>query len=244
MLVTRRGIFSAGIGAVVSLPALAAIEAEQKPGHVVLLGDSIFDNKRYVGKDPAVIDQLRAALPVGWKATLLARDRSIAADVPKQAQQLPDDATHLVLSAGGNDALQTSGILSMRAASGADVFVKLAEVREAFQAAYAKAVAAVLRARKPLVVCTIYEPNYPDAKVQRMAAAGLAVFNDAIGREAARRGVPVLDLRALFTEKADYANAIEPSAAGGRKLVAAVRGIVTGHDFGQRGSVWYPVSER
>src|SRR5947207_13405696 len=81
MLVTRRGIFSAGIGAVVSPHALAAFEADGKPGHVVLLGDSIFDNKRYVDKGPAVIDQLREALPEGWKATLLAIDGSIAADV-------------------------------------------------------------------------------------------------------------------------------------------------------------------
>ena len=37
-------------------------------GHVVLLGDSIFDNGRYVPGEPAVIDQLRSALPKGWTA--------------------------------------------------------------------------------------------------------------------------------------------------------------------------------
>src|SRR5947209_20075843 len=99
MLVTRRGIFSAGIGAVVSLPVLAAVEAGQKRGHVVLLGDSILDNKRYVGKGPAVIDQLREVLPEGWKASLLAKDGSIAADIRKQAERVPANATHVVLSA-------------------------------------------------------------------------------------------------------------------------------------------------
>ena len=34
-------------------------------GHVVLLGDSIFDNARYVPDRPPVIDQLRQALPRG-----------------------------------------------------------------------------------------------------------------------------------------------------------------------------------
>ena len=155
MLVTRRGIFSAGIGAVVSLPALAAVEADQKRGHVVLLGDSILDNKRYVGKGPAVIDQLREVLPEGWKATLLAKDGSIAADIRKQAERLPANATHLVLSAGGNDALRAAGIMTVKATSGAEVFLKLAEVRGAFQAAYSQAVAAVLKAGKPLVVCTV-----------------------------------------------------------------------------------------
>ena len=35
-------------------------------GHVILLGDSIFDNARYVPGGPSVIEQLRRALPDGW----------------------------------------------------------------------------------------------------------------------------------------------------------------------------------
>ena len=31
-----------------------------KKGHVVLLGDSILDNKPYVGNDPCVIEQIQA----------------------------------------------------------------------------------------------------------------------------------------------------------------------------------------
>ena len=33
--------------------------------HVVLLGDSIFDNGRYVPGGPSVIEHLRKALPAG-----------------------------------------------------------------------------------------------------------------------------------------------------------------------------------
>src|SRR4051812_3797588 len=47
-----------------------SIEREGNMGHVVLLGDSIFDNAAYVGGRPAVIDQVRAGLPDGWHATL------------------------------------------------------------------------------------------------------------------------------------------------------------------------------
>jgi hypothetical protein len=43
--------------------------------HVVLLGDSIFDNARYVPGRPAVIEQVRQALPRPWQATLLAIGR-------------------------------------------------------------------------------------------------------------------------------------------------------------------------
>lgn len=42
--------------------------------NLVLLGDSIFDNHAYVHGDPAVIDHVRRGLPIGWQATLLARD--------------------------------------------------------------------------------------------------------------------------------------------------------------------------
>src|SRR3712207_2336551 len=42
--------------------------------HVVLLGDSIFDNAAYVRGGPDVIRQLQGVLPAGWKATLRAVD--------------------------------------------------------------------------------------------------------------------------------------------------------------------------
>ena len=43
-------------------------------GHVVLLGDSAFDNKAYVAGGPDVVAQLRARLPPSWRASLGAVD--------------------------------------------------------------------------------------------------------------------------------------------------------------------------
>ena len=93
--------------------------------HVVLLGDSIFDNARYVPGGPAVVDQLRASLP-GGRATLLAVDGAVAADVPRQLAALPADATHLAVSAGGNDALGCGGLVRDTRSSAADGFAALA----------------------------------------------------------------------------------------------------------------------
>ena len=73
--------------------------------HIVLLGDSIFDNAAYVPGDPAVIEQLRVVLPDGWQTTLLAVDGDVTADIGEQLRGLPDDASHLVISSSGNDAL-------------------------------------------------------------------------------------------------------------------------------------------
>ncbi len=54
--------------------------------HIVLLGDSIFDNGRYVLGGPDVIAQVRKSVSAGWKASLLAVDGSMTDDVPGQAR--------------------------------------------------------------------------------------------------------------------------------------------------------------
>jgi hypothetical protein len=72
-----------------------------------------------------------------------------------------------------------------------------------------------------VTVCTIYEGNLgPPA--DRLAAVALAVFNDAILRVAAAHALPVIELRHVCTEPADYANPIEPSVRGGAKIAHAI----------------------
>jgi hypothetical protein len=68
-----------------TLPARAEGGAMKQ---VVLLGDSIFDNKAYVGSGPDVITQLRDDLPSGWTATLAARDGSTTADIAGQLKAI------------------------------------------------------------------------------------------------------------------------------------------------------------
>ena len=77
-------------------------------GHIVLLGDSIFDNASYVPEGPPVVTQLRHRLPKNWRASLLAVDGHRTMDVMDQLTALPGDATHLIVSVGGNDALSES----------------------------------------------------------------------------------------------------------------------------------------
>jgi hypothetical protein len=103
--------------------------------HILLLGDSIFDNGRYTLGAPDVISNLRKPLPSGWKSSLLALDASTTADISKQLEALPIDASHLVLSVGGNDAIMNAGILNTPAAS-AEALALLAEVAKKFEKAY------------------------------------------------------------------------------------------------------------
>jgi hypothetical protein len=207
--------------------------------HVVLLGDSIFDNQAYVGAGPDVIVQLREALPSGAAATLCAIDGAVIADVEAQLETIPPDATHLILSAGGNDALQHADMLGQWALSVAGVLDKLAKVRAAFRRDYAAMLDAVAALKLPTAVCTIYEARYEDPDLRKIAAAGLAIFNDIILREALLRGLPVIDLRIMFDDDADYANAIEPSVKGGEKIARAISTLVETHDYTRRRSAIY-----
>jgi hypothetical protein len=202
-------------------------DQEVRMPHVVLLGDSVFDNAAYVAGGPDVVTQLSAALPPGWSATLGAIDGAVARDVERQLARVPHTATHLVVSAGGNDALGHTDILERRAGSVAEVLDLLADIGASFEDRYRKMLRRVLELDLPTTVCTIYNGRLPDPAVQRRASTALTVFNDAILRSAFEAGVGVVDLRRVCSEPADYANPIEPSVQGGAKIARAVVSAVT-----------------
>ncbi len=202
--------------------------------HLILLGDSIFDNGIYTAGGPAVIDQVKATLPAGWKATLLAVDGDTTEEVPQQLTHMPTDATHLVLSVGGNDALGCIAQLDAPARSVKHALSALTRIKGEFQVSYRAAIKELLTLNTPTLLCTIYD-HVPGLPAELMTA--LALFNDVILREAIHHGLPVLDLRMICTEPDDYsaASPIEPSSQGGAKLAAALGAAVTQHDFSVRG---------
>ena len=199
--------------------------------HIVLLGDSVFDNAAYVGGGLDVATHLRNRTPPDWEVTLKAVDSSVVQDVHQQASDLPPQATHLILSVGGNDALRKAGILGARAQSAAEVLDWLASASEEFQNNYHRLLLAVLALNLHTAVCTIYYPRLPERRVQRLAVTALTVFNDVIIRESFMAGVPLLDLRLICDRDEDYANPIEPSEEGGGKIATAVVRLLRGHEF-------------
>jgi hypothetical protein len=194
--------------------------------HLVLLGDSIFDNGAYTDRGSAVIDQVHARLPPHWHATLLAVDGSTTKDVEAQLRRLPNDASHLVLSVGGNDALQRSDILNARVATSAEALSLLRGVLRKFEANYRSALEVCASCKLPLLVCTIYNGNFADRHYQDCVTVALSAFNDVIIRAAMNKAVDVLDLRSVCSSTGDYANTIEPSARGGEKIASAIVEII------------------
>jgi lysophospholipase L1-like esterase len=208
--------------------------------HVVLLGDSIFDNAAYTRGGPDVITQLRGLLPAGWRATLGAIDGATTEDFGRQVAALPRDVTHIIVSLGGNDALGHVDLLDRRVRTSAEALAALAEAGERFEERYRRAVGAVVARDVPVTLCTIYNGNFPDADFQRLASTALAVFNDAILRVAFERSLSVIDLRLVCNEATDYANPIEPSSHGGAKIARAILRVFEERSVGRISRVFGP----
>jgi hypothetical protein len=194
-------------------------------GHIVLLGDSTIDNGAYTAGEPDVVEHLRALLPAGWKSSLLAVDGSTIADVPRQLAGLPAGVTHIVLSVGGNDALLNSDVLTVRVSSMSEALRVLADRTVTFERAYRSLVDRVLALRRETILCTIYNGRL-EGDWGVSARAALTAFNDAILRVAFARGTSVVDLRLVCSEAADFANPIEPSGWGERKIAATIAAAV------------------
>ena len=116
-----------------------------------------------------------------------------------------------------------------------------------FEKDYIKMLVNAMRCGLKTTICTIYHPNFDIGRsdriedmlpyglelpqIQEKAMTGLTIFNDIIFQEAVNFGLPVMDLRLIFSEDSDYANAVEPSAVGGSKMARIIKKIVYDHDF-------------
>lgn len=207
--------------------------------YIVLLGDSIFDNQAYVGGEPDVIAHLRAMIPPDWTAALNAVDGSLAEHVGTQLAACPKTATHFVISTGGNNAIGNADVLNLPVSSSAEVFRILSNRVGEFELQYQKMLETVLSRNLPTIVCTIYNPNFPEISLQKVATTALCAFNDVIIRCAITAGIPFLDLRLICSEKTDYANEIEPSSSGGRKIAAKILETIENHDFSNKRTCVY-----
>jgi hypothetical protein len=199
--------------------------------HIVLAGDSIFDNAAYVKGGPDVITQLRDRLPQNARATLLAIDGNTTHGIEEQLTRLPEDATHIVVSIGGNNALMQSSELGKAAKNVGEAMFVMASIRQAFEQEYETMLESVLSHGLPAILCTIYNPRFDDPVFNQVASIGVVLFNDVILQAAFRAGIAVLDLRQICDDDDDFANPIEPSARGGAKIAAAIERAVSEHDF-------------
>ena len=224
--------------------------------NIILAGDSIFDNVRYIKSgEPDVTKQLQGLLDKDDKVSRLAIDGHVINHVEGQLRNLPNDTTHLVISVGGNDTLDILEEFSRKTEDIGDSFLKLHDLRESFESDYIKMLTNALSFNIPTTLCTIYHPCFDHSEMERvsdymilgvnnetlqkMAMTALPIFNDVIFQEAVNFNLPVIDLRLIFNDESDYANPIEPSAIGGIKMAKVIRKVVYNHDFSSYYTIVY-----
>ena len=181
--------------------------------HVVLCGDSIFDNAAYIDGGPDVAAQLREMLGPEDAVTLRAVDGSISSQLVPQLADIPSDATHLIVSTGGNDILHHAALLEQKVGSIAAAMAILGTAVAEFASEHRLAVEAASQCTIPVAICTIY-----DANMGPLITTALSLFNDAISCNIHRQNVDLVDLRLICEETGDYANPIEPPVQGGAKI--------------------------
>lgn len=170
-------------------------------------------------------------MPANWRATLLAVDGAVIDDIPAHLSRLPREASHLILSVGGNDLLANLDLMSARVNSVTQSLEKFRDRLMAFEGSYRRTMTDLLELGLPTTICTIYNGNLSQEDAPRLGLGnadidvllvGLAPFNDVILRVAFENRLDVIDLRLVCSEPEDYANPIEPSSHGGQKIADAI----------------------
>lgn len=197
--------------------------------HLILVGDSVFDNGNYVDQGQAVGDHLKRCLPKNVMLTSLAIDGHFSAHVHHQLDRLPATASHIALSAGGNDALAVLHLLETPCASISDALKHLSQFQRKFEIDYLRLKRRLEDLGLPLLVCTIYDA-VPDLPVH--LKAGLSLFNDVITRSIHHDRNDCLDLRECLKEDIDFSeeSPIEPSSIGGKKIAELISRWVCSYD--------------
>ena len=190
--------------------------------HVVLLGDSTLDNALYTSGAPDVTSHLGSILAAPWRATRCAIDGATTRTLDRQLMALPHDATHLVLSIGGNDALGHIDLYERPVKTVGEAVGLLAAAVEQFEPAYRAALSSVMKLGKPVTVCTIYNGSFSDRAFQRFATSAVSMFNDVILRAANSTRCAMIDLRLACNRPEHFVNNIEPSGLGGEKIARAI----------------------
>ena len=191
--------------------------------HLTLLGDSIIDNRPYVHRTGLPVEtHLKKMIP-DWSIEKRAIDGWVIEDVINlQLGNLKKDSP-VALSAGGNNLLKSFGIIQDDTKMTFNQVMKtLKPVIKKFENEYENLLNKI---QSPALCFTIYNPafhHYDETEFmspyQEACEVTVNIFNDIIQRLILKKGFEVLELRALFTEKNDYANSIEPSHQGGEKI--------------------------
>ena len=155
-----------------------------KKHYVSLLGDSIIDNKAYVGEgELSVTEHLQHNSPSYF--TMIAVDGDTTEDVlENQLDNLKAPISHIVLSIGGNDLLQNLHLLQDETSGMKFALEKSSELIGEIQENYTKILEHLSQYDAKVLLCTVYEGDLESdvllADYDKAGQAMLKMHNDTV----------------------------------------------------------------
>jgi hypothetical protein len=185
--------------------------------HLVLLGDALQNIDLGAGEiESALVPRPRNP----WKLTVLQGVQTLQRG---HLREIPEDATHLVISVEGAWAIEASGLLQSGTHTIREALAVLCAAADEFEVILRSLIAAAQETGLPTVVCTLVPDRFAKPAQHRVAATALAIFNDRVVRRAFAASLPIVDLRMVCDEDADYASETLLSRAGVRKAANVIR---------------------
>ena len=194
---------------------------------VNLLGDSIIDNKIYVGPHELSVTEHLHNLCDDVINSIAVDGHTTKDVIHNQLDLLPRYSTHQVLSIGGNDLLQNMYFLKNREQlTTNEVFEQAVGIMAPIKRRYQTIVEKLSSQDSNILLCTVYEGNLLNDPllydIALSSKAMVSMLNDIVYSTANMYKAEVLELRNIFTKPRDYANPIEPSHIGGSKFALEI----------------------
>lgn len=185
--------------------------------HLVLLGDALQNIDLGDGEiEGALVPRPRNP----WKLTVL---QALPTLRRGHVREIPEDATHLVISIEGAWAIEASGLLRAGTHTIGQALEAMCTAADEFEGILDGLVSAARETGLPTVICTLVPDRYSKPSQHRIAATALAIFNDRVLQRAFAASLPIVDLRRVCDEDGDYASETLLSRAGVRKAANVIR---------------------
>ena len=194
---------------------------------VNLLGDSIIDNKIYVGPHELSVTEHLHNLSDDVINSIAVDGHTTKDVIHAQLDLLPQYSTHQVLSIGGNDLLHNMYFLkNQERLTTNEVFEQAVGIMAPIKRRYQTIVEKLSLQDSNILLCTVYEGNLLNDPllydIALSSKAMVSMLNDIVYSTANTYNAQVLELRTIFTTPKDYANPIEPSHIGGSKFALEI----------------------
>lgn len=209
-------------------------QQENKIMKVALLGDSVFDNRRYVNFDHEDVEHVLKES--GVDCELYAIDGSLISGVKSQLDEIKKDLeniSHIFLSVGGNNGIEALRLIFMNLNT--DEFFK--SFQKQLDNLYSEIYGITNERKIPVHILNVYYPCFDFAGYRMLAEINHPQYRDTIIRSAdklngiikdtaGRYSFGLIDINSEFNEQKFYANEIEPSYEGSKLLTKLILEVI------------------